>query len=433
MKNIAAALALLLVAFSASAQVGTLWYKEVAYEGRIYVFNDPNQWKAWEASREMGKSITKIGYGPNGETVVFDSDNAMDLYNLRHGHDADAREYTPPKAPTFPPPTVLKIGDAGEVRLSALLQAWYVTDDTAPSTGTSYYGNTTGLNTFRLRRAEIRILGKITPAWAFDVMFDPAKSQNFAGGQDEKILQDLSIAYLGLKDHEFALGQRKIVITEEGVHSSSDLDFAERARVTRGFSDRRETGFFYKGELSPMFTAWVSITNGTASNVVDDSNDTLFGAARLDVKPIKGLLAGVSGGTSGGEGRDHRTRDRYGAHVRYDGPDSLPIGLRFEYLYANDGQGAGKADLKRDGFYLTGLYTYKNQFRFGLRYDVIDNNRDVSNQKIKTFTAGFHYLPKGRFLNIKLDCAFVKQEGRVVNGALDESFHQFVLAAQAAF
>ena len=58
---------------------------------------------------------------------------------------------------------------------------------------------------------------------------------------------------------------------------------------------------------------------------------------------------------------------------------------------------------------------------------------DASNQKIKTLTAGFHYLPKGRNLNLKLDWAHVKQEGRLVNGALDETFNQFILAAQAAF
>src|SRR5262249_15366822 len=139
----------------------------------------------------------------------------------------------------------------------------------------------------------------------------------------------------------------------------------------------------------------VTLTNGTASNVVDDSNDTVFFAARVDVKPIHGLLVGVSGGTSGGEGIQHLGRDRYGAHVRYDGPDEMPIGFRAEYLRAKDGQANG-TKLNRDGFYVTALYTFQKTYQLGVRYDVIDNNRDVDNNRIKTFTAGFHYLVKGK-------------------------------------
>ena len=119
---------LLLLAGAAQAQVNLLWYKEVAKEGRIYVFNDPNEFKAWEGSGELGKSITKINYGPNGETMVFDNETALDLYNFKHNKDAEVRKYTAPKAPTFPPPTTLKVAD-GELKFGLLLQGWYYGDD----------------------------------------------------------------------------------------------------------------------------------------------------------------------------------------------------------------------------------------------------------------------------------------------------------------
>ena len=45
----------LLLAGAAPAQVNLLWYKQVTHEGRIYVFNNPNDFKAWEGSRELGK------------------------------------------------------------------------------------------------------------------------------------------------------------------------------------------------------------------------------------------------------------------------------------------------------------------------------------------------------------------------------------------
>ncbi|HRY44778.1 MAG TPA: hypothetical protein P5164_12620, partial [Thermoanaerobaculia bacterium] len=166
---------ILLLAGAAPAQVNLLWYKEVAKDGRIYVFNDPNEFKAWEGSGELGKSITKIGFGPNGETVVFDNDTALDLYVFKHGKEPEVRPYSAPKPPKPVPPTTLKIGD-GELKLGGLLQGWYVLDDSATGSGSSQLGNSTGVNTFRLRRAEIKLSGKVTPEWGFEVMIDPTKS-----------------------------------------------------------------------------------------------------------------------------------------------------------------------------------------------------------------------------------------------------------------
>jgi hypothetical protein len=419
-------------ASGAFAQVSSLFYREIEKDGRIYVFNTLEKYKAFQASGDMGIAITLIGQGPNGETVVAENETAIDLYNLKH--DRPAYERAAPKPAVTPPgpPTSIKVGD-GEIKLGALLQAWYVADDSPVNTGaTSFYGNTVGENTFRLRRAEIALKGNIVKGWGFEVMFDPAKAINTAAGADGKILQDLAVVYSGPKGHEFMLGQKKIYLTEEGVHSSSDLDFAERAQVTRTFSDRRETGFFWHGDWTEQVATWVSITNGTASNVNDDSNDTVVWSGRLDVKPVHGLLVGGSGSYSGGEGLAHLSRSRYGAHVRYDRTADLPVDFRFEYLRATDGQ-AGKADLRRDGWYATAMYTALEHYQVGVRYDELNRNKDADGNKTKTFTAGFHYLVKGRNANLKLDWYHVKEEGRKINGALDESYNQLVLAAQVAF
>ena len=64
---------------------------------------------------------------------------------------------------------------------------------------------------------------------------------------DAKILQDLAVTYTGFKGWELSLGQKKITLTEEGVRSSSELDFPERSQIVRAVSDRRETGFFVQG------------------------------------------------------------------------------------------------------------------------------------------------------------------------------------------
>ena len=432
------ALVLLVGLFAAPAalgQVNLLWYKEVPKDGRIYVFNDPNEFKAWEGSGELGKSITKIGYGPNGETVVFDNEVALDLYNFKHGREPEVRPYEAPRPPKPVIPTKLKVGD-GELKFGALVQAWYVHDDSEAATGTSQLRNTTGVNTFLLRRAEVKISGTITPAWGFEVMVDPAKTispQN--PGTDGRFLQDLAVSFLGLKGHELMIGQKKIYLTEEGVRSSATLDFAERAVVTRTISDRREAGVFWKGEWGEHVTTYVSATNGTATNVSDDSDDTLFFAGRVDVRPVPSLLVGLSGATSGGEGPSHLGRDRFGAHVRWEGTADLPLGLRAELYEIRDEQLASgvRSELKRNGWYGSALYTFAKKVQVGLRYEEFDRNEDVTGSKLKVLTAGVHYLIKGNNANLKLNVESITDEGRTVNGAPDESYVQGVLAAQVSF
>lgn len=425
---------LLLLAGAAQAQVNLLWYKEVVKDGRIYVFNDPNEFAAWQSSGELGKSISKIGFGPNGETVVFDNEAALDLYVFKHGKEPEVRPYSAPKPPKPVPPTTLKIGD-GELKFGGLLQGWYVMDDSATGSGSSQLGNSTGVNTFRLRRAEIKLSGKVTPEWGFEVMIDPTKSPSVTAGADGKILQDFAISYSGLKGHDFQLGQKKIWLMEEGNRSSSALDFAERSLVARQFSDKRELGLFWKADWSPMVTTGVSVTQGTTLNN-NDNNDALNFNARLDVKPTTGLVVGASGGYSAGEGTAYLGRERYAAHVRWEGTEDLPLGFRFEYAEGRDEQASGGVvtKLKRNGWYGTVLYTFAKKYQLAARYEEVDRNKDAAApSKTKILTGGLHYFIKGNNANLKLNVESIEDDGRTVNGILDEKYLQAVVAAQISF
>ena len=94
-----------LAALAGGAFAQTMFYNEVAKDGRIYVFASGQRFDTFEKSggAEIGVAITRPGYGPNGETVVFDSEDAINLYNYKHGLPG---EYFPkpketPKSP-FP-------------------------------------------------------------------------------------------------------------------------------------------------------------------------------------------------------------------------------------------------------------------------------------------------------------------------------------------
>ncbi len=70
-----------------------LFYSEVEKDGRLLVFAQKAELERWQASGEIGKATTRVGAGPAGETVVFDSDDAILLFNLRHGRPSE--EFAP--------------------------------------------------------------------------------------------------------------------------------------------------------------------------------------------------------------------------------------------------------------------------------------------------------------------------------------------------
>src|SRR3989304_4353853 len=59
-------------------------YQEVEKDGRLYIFASHGRRADFEKTGELGTGIIKVGYGENGETVVFDSDEAVKEYNNRH-------------------------------------------------------------------------------------------------------------------------------------------------------------------------------------------------------------------------------------------------------------------------------------------------------------------------------------------------------------
>jgi hypothetical protein len=451
--NRLAALALVGVVLMVAAEPVSaqgLWYKEVEKDGRIFVFNTLAGFQAWDKSGEIGnKAVTMIGQGPNGETVVAENETAIDMYNFKHDRPGYNRPAPKAVSASMAPPTLLRFGSEGELKFGLNVQAWYIGDDSPYSTsggGNSTLGNNIGANTFRLRRSEISLYGKVNADWAYQVMFDPAKSITpQTSGTDGKVLQDLAVTYTGFKGYELSLGQKKIVLTEEGIRSATELDFPERTQIVRAYSDRRETGFFFKGDVAEPVTLLASVTNGNPSNVLSDTNDSLNSCGRLDLKFVPGLVFGGSGCYGAVQTSAHLLRKRVGGHARYNGGKYFPLIVEFEYLQGADGQ-VGLPDLRKNGYYGQALYTIANAIQVGARYDLIDSNVDAQNgengvkqknSEIKTWTFGIHWLPLGhdRYKNVSLkaDWFKVQQDNRLVNGVLADSYNEFLVAAQIAF
>lgn len=96
-----------------------LFYREVEKDGRIYVFSRQQALASWEVSGEMGAQITHPGEGPNGETVIYDDDDALYLYHFRHSLEAVTLP-PPTDAPTVPGPGNLRVDTLGDAMVKQI-------------------------------------------------------------------------------------------------------------------------------------------------------------------------------------------------------------------------------------------------------------------------------------------------------------------------
>ncbi len=88
--SVAALIIMLAGAPPANAQ--GFYYKEIRKDDRIYVFNIAANAERFEKTGEMGRGLTRPGVGPKGETVVGDSERALQLFFFKHGiSEAGAR------------------------------------------------------------------------------------------------------------------------------------------------------------------------------------------------------------------------------------------------------------------------------------------------------------------------------------------------------
>ena len=137
---------------AAGAWAQGMYYREVAKDGRLYVFNRAQRYPDWEASGELPGAITLEAYGVAGETVVADSEEAIHLYNFRHGRPGDPRPQ--PKATPGPGvswrdgTTTILVPDMAQVRISNRVQVRYtheLPDETVQLPGTAAAGRRQGL------------------------------------------------------------------------------------------------------------------------------------------------------------------------------------------------------------------------------------------------------------------------------------------------
>jgi hypothetical protein len=269
-----------------------------------------------------------------------------------------------------PPPQKIAVGKQGYFQPAALLQGWFLVDhqkglNTEPGHDT--------WNTFRLRRAELRIKGQIIPDLiAYQVMIDPAKLLRFESKKvnveptdpnapatvavpqppnDTSILQDFYVTFLS-EYAEVSLGQFKIPLSWEGYNSASKLIMPERSLSSRTFGDKRDLGIRVEKKFE-HFGYMAGIYNGLGQNRFDNNNQKDV-SLRLEAYPIEGVVIGAVGYAAVGERNEPDTKDRLEGDVRFEKYNVL---VQAEYLHGWTRNAAGTR-LNGHGGYAALGYTF---------------------------------------------------------------------------
>lgn len=276
-----------------------LYYKEVHRDGRIFVFNDPAEAERFEAYREIGTTIARVGAGPNGETVIAGSEAALELFLLKHGV---AEPVPPAQEPA------LKVEwrdgktrittDNAYLELSNRIQVRYTQefpDETVQLPGTGEPGD--GKGSFRIRRAKLKLEGWIYEDWLeYELQ---ANWPGVAGSNAGALLEDANLNWdvTGGKRHFMVkIGQFKVPFGQQELTSSGSQQFVDRALVSNFYFQGRDTGIQVWGQKANKLEYRVGMFNGNGITRSANDNDSFQYDARVRFQPNGAVpLADTSG------------------------------------------------------------------------------------------------------------------------------------------
>jgi hypothetical protein len=376
-----------------------------------------------------------------------------------------------PEVPVAEPPPAkipnkLAIGKEGWLQLGMLLQGWYDTQWHSELIGPSTYRATQ--STFRMRRAQIRLIGDIVADVAsFRVQLDPAATfkfsstsytvangavtaasantpaaqtiTTFAPPGNTGLLQDFSVT-LKSPFIEASIGQFKYPVSFEGQGSSGELYFPERAYSSRYFGDTYDMGLRLEKKFD-LFKYQLFVLNGSGQNQLDTNlqKDLVL---RVEVTPIDGLLIGATGLASIGQRTTQATTKD---NIEFFGRlNTAGVLIQAELLWGEKGQtAAGVERTKAAGRYVILGYTIANRLQPVIRYGYLNTDKTVTlgnnssyalfspfgvaTDEVRSYEVGLNYYLNGTN-EWKLQAAY---------GFFDfdniPAIQEFTLAGQAAF
>lgn len=452
------ALALLAGAAAAPAQIMGLYYQEVEKDGRVYVFSNPDEYKNWSASGELGKSISLIGRAKDGMTLVADTELAADMYFFKHGLPPLERALPKPEK-KFDDRVYWKDGKttwetkAGKVGISNRVQVRF-TDFDASNPAVLDRG------TFNIRRAKTAIdVDSADKKWKFklqanwvgsgyltaatlspgnagaDPVVPPSLSTTSRRGPE---LEDAEIWYQP-KSSMFKVwaGQGKVPFGRQQYISSGRQQFVDRWQGDSLYAPGRDQGVRIEGQNeAKTFEYAFGVYNGIARNINLNDNDdymysgrvvwTPFGEYKLEESSLDRpdspkLALGVALlDNIVGTGSSETDIERAGLEVAFKWKGFSAQGEYYDETSTRTG-----IDSDNTGYYVQAGWLFANNFEIAARVEDIDRDSSFSFTNLGSAVreyegTGFaisHYF--GKHVN-KIQADYFTYEDKISGAELDE-------------
>jgi hypothetical protein len=241
---------------------------------------------------------------------------------------------------------------------------------------------------YRLRKADLKFSGEISPRIHWRIAFDAAKAlavtkvngtgadtalvTDVAIDQKSRLLQDAALTVKLNPAMSIDVGQQIIPLSLEGTISTWNVETIERTNfiVERsravGLGDIREVGVSANGTTRGLeYHVGLFNETGEAAGTTDPNDEkTVMGRLAYHVPALPGLQIGGSGGYQGGPNPQHR--ERAAGEIQYK---DNRLTLRVENMAARDGA------LRRYGWYSLGAYRPAKDVQIVARYDEWDRDR----------------------------------------------------------
>jgi hypothetical protein len=274
------------MAVPAAVAAQGLFYAEETKDGRIYVFNVAANWERWKQTGETGVAVTRLGAGPNGETIVADNETALELYFFKHGiSQAVDKPKTPTQRIEWRDGKTRITLDNFYLEMSNRIQprfTYEIPDDAIQLAGTGGRGDSKG--SFRIRRAKFKLEGWFyKPSLEYELQLNWPDVNNTPPGQ---FLEDANLDWDLSKNNQKAfrlrLGQFKAAYGRQQLTSSGAQQFVDRAITDGRFNPGRETGFAVWGTLGGNRLDYrAMVSNGNGRTQVANDNARYLWTARV--------------------------------------------------------------------------------------------------------------------------------------------------------
>jgi hypothetical protein len=458
-----------------AAPVPTSWglyFKEIRKDERIYVFNIPAEAERFEASGEMGRALTRPGSGPEGQTVVGDSERALQLFYFKHGLSEVVPDPIAPLQRIVWSDGKTRIStDLAYLEISNRVQVRYtheLPDDTVTLAGTAGPGDSRG--SFRMRRVKFKLEGWLwkPPGVAPAVVTQPNITYELqlnwpaiTSANVGAVLEDANIGIdpTGTGKFRVLFGQFKPPFGRQEMTSSGNQSLVDRSLVSNEYVRGRDTGVAVQGATRDNKWEYrAGLFNGNGLTRTTNDNAALQVNARLMWQPngsqVLAQRAWVSGALYSESDFESTIAPIYALALNFERND-------FHRTTAGN-------DLKSDVAGFDGIYKYKGVFatgeyyirrrtpetgakfrsdggflQFGVmldryrlweaafRYGTRDVNALIGNDDVTEIRAGLNYYYRRHSLKFQIDGGTVKTGLAAAGGSRKDS--ELRLQAQFIF